>query len=312
MPTPPLPAAMSRFVLALALLAPLALAACDTTSDEEALFVPGEVLVDLKDGVGVADFRRTSRRTRSLSGRGPSLSSFFSVSLRERRKKERRCWKRRRASSWRLPSPTTTCIRPGGRAHRCRPTPSASASSSVSRPRILCFVPPPYPQLGAAERSTVLPPRQLLARPGRRLLLNTILSTTMRLALTALLASAFLCGCELALIPLLANQTPERVETSQLSSTVYPQLDPSTPVRVTTGDLSVPYEEVAIVSVRTEGGYGSPGTIADLNQRLEVAARRVGADTVVRVDYDEVHEGDSSFSWRTATGTAVRVQELGR
>lgn len=60
---------MSRLVLTFALLAPLVLAACDTASDESP-FVPGELLVDLKDGVGVADFRPYVEADANLEWKG--------------------------------------------------------------------------------------------------------------------------------------------------------------------------------------------------------------------------------------------------
>ena len=79
---------MSRFVLALALLAPLALAACDTTSDEEALFVPGEVLVDLKDGVGVAGFRPYVEADAELEWKG-TVAEFVLLGVPEGEEEER-------------------------------------------------------------------------------------------------------------------------------------------------------------------------------------------------------------------------------
>lgn len=79
---------MSRLVLALALLAPLTLAACDTASDDEALFVPGEVLVDLKDGVGVADFRPYVEADAELEWKG-TVAEFVLLGVPEGEEEER-------------------------------------------------------------------------------------------------------------------------------------------------------------------------------------------------------------------------------
>ena len=127
-------------------------------------------------------------------------------------------------------------------------------------------------------------------------------------ALTPLaLASLWLSGCALAALPLLADSDPE-VEVARLTSDVYRALDAAAPVQITTGDVSVPYDELAILSARARWDIRASGGIDDLNRRLRATARRLGADAVVRVDYDVVGRGDDSVPWQTATGTAVRTR----
>ena len=94
------------------------------------------------------------------------------------------------------------------------------------------------------------------------------------------------CGCGLALIPLLDDG--RGTEVSRLSSDSYPPLAPGTDVHLTTGDIGGAYAEIAVVSVRTQRGLGTPNALADLNKRLRAAARDVGGR---RRDPDRLRRG---------------------
>jgi hypothetical protein len=73
---------------------------------------------------------------------------------------------------------------------------------------------------------------------------------------------------------------------------------------VTTGDLDRPYDEIALLRVGPEGDEETDELLAS----LRIAARRAGADAVVRVDFDPYGGGeDGSLRW-VATGTAVRFR----
>ena len=75
-------------------------------------------------------------------------------------------------------------------------------------------------------------------------------------------------------------------------------------VLVTTGDVEVDYDELAILSVGPRGHDSIEELIAD----LRAAAVEAGADAVVRVDFDVYGGGEDGFLRRTATGTAVRYK----
>ena len=94
-----------------------------------------------------------------------------------------------------------------------------------------------------------------------------------------------------------------------LSDASYPALPGDARVEVTTGDLDVPYEELAVVVVRPDAswlGQSDAEEIAAMNEKLRTEARRIGAGAVVRVSYDVAGEHSR------ATGTAVRVGRRSR
>ena len=73
---------------------------------------------------------------------------------------------------------------------------------------------------------------------------------------------------------------------------------------VTTGDLDRPYEEVALLRVGPQDDEETGTLVAALRR----AARRAGADAVVRVDFDPYGSGESGNLRWVATGTAVRFR----
>ena len=77
-------------------------------------------------------------------------------------------------------------------------------------------------------------------------------------------------------------------------------------VLVTTGDTEVPYEELAILTV---GPHSGKWSTKKLLANFREAARRVGADAVVRVDFDAFGNGETGALTYSATGTAVRYQQ---
>ncbi len=76
-------------------------------------------------------------------------------------------------------------------------------------------------------------------------------------------------------------------------------------IQVTTGDVDGSYEELAILTVGPDTGDDAT---RKLIARLREAARRVGADAVVRVDFDVYGRGENGDQTHMATGTAVRYR----
>ena len=107
----------------------------------------------------------------------------------------------------------------------------------------------------------------------------------------------------LALLPLIGLALPgcsgSRIEVTPLAPEA---TDLRGEIRVTTGDLDVPYDEIALVSV------GPFDETKDLLRALRAAARKAGADAVVRVDFDVYGSGESGSQARMASGTAVRYR----
>ncbi len=107
-----------------------------------------------------------------------------------------------------------------------------------------------------------------------------------------------------ALALLLLGGCAASTDVARLSDATYPALAEDLPVDVTTGDLDVPYEELAVVVARPDAswlGQSEAEKIVTMNEKLRTAARRVGAQAVVRVSYELAGEHVR------ATGTAVRV-----
>lgn len=106
-----------------------------------------------------------------------------------------------------------------------------------------------------------------------------------------------------ALALLLIGGCASSGDVARLSESAYPALPDDAPVEVTTGDLDGPYEELDVVVVRPTPWkiQTEAGTIADTNERLRSEARRLGAQAVVRVNYDVASEETR------AAGTVVGV-----
>ena len=107
----------------------------------------------------------------------------------------------------------------------------------------------------------------------------------------------------IALVLLLFSGCATSGDVARLSEATYPSLPDDAPVEVTTGDIDVPYEELAVVVVRPTPWriQTEASAIADMNERLQAEARQVGAQAVIRVSYDLADKQTR------ATGTAVRV-----
>lgn len=112
-----------------------------------------------------------------------------------------------------------------------------------------------------------------------------------------------------ALVLLAGCKTPEAARAvvgnaAPLTEAVYPAHAPDAPVTVTTGDLDGPYDELAVVVVRSGPDLSDAEEIAVIHERLRDEARRLGAHAVVRVTYHDVPDTASR-----AIGTAVRVRD---
>ena len=114
-----------------------------------------------------------------------------------------------------------------------------------------------------------------------------------RLPLLAALALA-LNGCAV-IAPFLPEGQP-RIEIAPLDEG---------DLLVTTGDVGRAYDEVAILVVGPRGDGETDALLADLRQ----AAREIGADAVVRVDFEVYGGGENGFTRWSATGTAVRFAD---
>ena len=112
------------------------------------------------------------------------------------------------------------------------------------------------------------------------------------------LAALLLAGCA----------TPEAARTvvghaAPLSTAAYPALAADAAVTVTTGEVTAPYREVAVVVVEgSKRRLSGAEEVAVLHERLREEARRLGAHAVVRVAYHNL-----GVDGTHATGTAVRV-----
>ncbi|SDK31306.1 Putative heavy-metal-binding [Catalinimonas alkaloidigena] len=116
--------------------------------------------------------------------------------------------------------------------------------------------------------------------------------TTRLISAVCLLGSALLFGC----------RTPQ---VARLTSDIYRALPADTAIRITTGDLTQAYEEIAIISVSPPAFTANARVLESLNLRLREEAALLGANAVIRVDYD-MQQGDHIVP--AATGTAVRVR----
>ena len=111
----------------------------------------------------------------------------------------------------------------------------------------------------------------------------------------------------LALLLLAGCATPEAARTAvgpaaPLTTASYPALAADAPVTVTTGEITAPYREVAVLVVGPGRNLSDAEEIAVMHERLREEARRLGAQAVVRVTYHNLSESSTR-----ATGTAVRV-----
>lgn len=88
---------------------------------------------------------------------------------------------------------------------------------------------------------------------------------------------------------------------SPLSTQKYEPKAKDTEIKISTGDLSRKYEEIAVINIRSSAWT----QIDRLNWKLKIKARELGADAVIRVSYG--HEG--MWGNPTATGTAIRFVE---
>jgi hypothetical protein len=83
------------------------------------------------------------------------------------------------------------------------------------------------------------------------------------------------------------------------------RISESDEIRLTTGEIDEPYEEIAVIAVHEDGD----AVLEVLSLRLREQARALGADAVIRVDYDLERAGGEAYLIQSATGTAVRIRE---
>lgn len=113
-------------------------------------------------------------------------------------------------------------------------------------------------------------------------------------------------ACVLFVLLLVTGCTPT-AEVAWLSESTYTPLEANQAIQLTTGDLDKAYEEMAIITVWAERTFKERNVLEKLNELLRMEARALGADAVVRIDYEmQTSTGEADLK-QSATGTAVRT-----